>query len=102
VDSICRQSFQCGRAWGKAALFCLDFQEIVKSKGHGIVRSKFNLQRKIGNVDAAHSTALNRLWDMRQTGRYLEAEITFSDEDADSLLADVRGLIEKAHSRAQR
>lgn len=94
--------FSAAELAAKASLYCLSAsREVIKTKKHGIVKAHFNKQRHIGNVDDAHTTAFNRLWDLRQKGRYVEDDVAFDDDDADQLLHDVSLLIDAARKRAQ-
>jgi uncharacterized protein (UPF0332 family) len=85
----------------KASLFCLDLSgAIKKSKKHATIKAHFNVQRRIGNIDDEHSSALNRLWEFRQKARYVEEDVKFTEEDAEELLAHVGSLIAKSQYRA--
>ncbi len=93
--------FSAAELAAKASLFCLDLSgDVAKSKKHGVVKALFNKQRHVGNVDGAHTTAFNRLWELRQTGRYVQEVIAFTEVDADALLNDVAALISAARLRA--
>jgi uncharacterized protein (UPF0332 family) len=79
--------FSAAELAAKSLLFYHDSPGVVAgSKKHSLVRSRFNFHRHRGNVDASQCDALNRLWDLRQAGRYAERDISIDAEDAKSLL----------------
>ena len=85
----------------KASLLRLDDgQAIARSKKHSTVKAMFNRQRVIGNVEPEHTTALNRLWRIRQSGRYAEEITSIAPAEADELLRVVNEMLNAARERS--
>ena len=97
IDSLCSAS----ELSSKAYLLSTPDQQILKSKTHGVVRSKINIQRKLGNVEENHIEAFNKLWDRRNYARYLEGEIDISKEEAVEIIKNIEEFIEHVEARCK-
>lgn len=63
---------------------------------HGMISARYNMQAKLGNVEQAHSAALNKLASLRSKARYLNGEHGLNPERGAELLEVVREMIVQA------
>jgi uncharacterized protein (UPF0332 family) len=67
-----------------------------KTQTHKGVSIRFNRFADLGNVDPEYKKTFNRLYGARDRARYLKGDITIREEEARSMLHDVKGLIRRA------
>ena len=85
IDSLCSAS----ELTAKAYLLGSPDKTIMESKTHRIVASRINMHRKLGNLQGRHIEAFNRVWSIRDRVRYLEGELTFTEDEATLLLENL-------------
>lgn len=66
---------------------------------HGLIHSRYNLQAKLGNVDASHRNALNRLAGLRNPARYLTNDLDIAEEEAKTILQVVQDAVSFVNRR---
>ena len=66
---------------------------VAKTKKHGVVRSRYNLQAKLTNIPEEFAKALNRLESCRSSARYVENGRSMSSEELSEHLATVKEMI---------
>jgi len=89
VDNL----FSAVELLAKAALLSHD-REILTSKAHGVVHSKFNLWGKLGNTDLRYTSLLNRLSSLRSSSRYLKSAFNLSPEEALNMITVAEEMFE--------
>jgi uncharacterized protein (UPF0332 family) len=89
IDSLCSAS----ELTAKAYLLGSPNKTIMESKTHGIVASRANMHRKLGNLQGHHIEAFNKAWNIRGRARYLEGELTFTEQEAVDLLKNLEEFI---------
>lgn len=62
--------------------------KIMKTKTHGTIAAKFNLQGKLGNTDPRHVKLVNQLARLRKPARYLTGDFALTIGEAQEMLAD--------------
>lgn len=89
IDSLCSAS----ELTAKAYLLSSPDKTIIKSKRHGVVASKTNKHKKLGNLERHHVDAFNKVWSVRGKARYLEGELDINEKEANDLLENIEGFI---------
>jgi uncharacterized protein (UPF0332 family) len=102
VDALCSAS----ELTAKAYLLGSPDKTIMEAKSHGIVASRANAQRKLGNLQSHHVESFNKVWGLRTKARYLQGELDFSEAEAvdimntiDDFIADVQQRIDIASNK---
>lgn len=95
IDSLCSAS----ELTAKAYLLGFPDKTIMESKTHGVVASRANMHRKFGNLQGHHIEAFNKVWNIRGRARYLEGELTFTEDEAIDLLGNLDEFIGYVESR---
>jgi hypothetical protein len=72
-------------------------KRILESKSHGFTATRFNLQRRLGNVPAEFVDLLNRLSNLRPRARYGDGNVTSLSLDT----AEAQMLYDQAKRMAQ-
>jgi uncharacterized protein (UPF0332 family) len=67
-----------------------------QTQTHRGVSIRFNRFADLGNVDPEYKKTFNRLYGARDRARYLKGDIAIPEEEAHSMLHDVKGLIQRA------
>jgi HEPN domain-containing protein len=70
-----------------------------KSKKHGRIHSRYNLEAKLGNVKEQHRKSFNRLTELRASARYLDGALVMDAKEADELFSGVEDAIAFAEKR---
>ena len=70
-----------------------------RSKKHGRIHSRYNLEAKLGNVKEQHRKAFNRLTELRASARYLMDPLVIDVKQADLLFSGVQDAITFAEKR---
>lgn len=83
----------------KAELLSLPDPGLLKARKHNAVKSRLNRWARLGNVDTAHSSAFNRLTDLRSAAAYSMAEFSLDDEAANELHGAVVDLVQLVAAR---
>jgi len=78
IESLCSAS----ELTAKAYLLSAGGDSALKSKTHGVIASRTNMHRKLGNLDSSHVDVFNRVWGMRNNARYLEGELALTQAEA--------------------
>jgi hypothetical protein len=84
----------------KASMYSLPDGDLMKSKTHGVIVSKFNQRAKGGRVDPAQPKLLNRLVTMRNSARYATEDFSIEAADATAMMATADAM--RAHVEATR
>lgn len=69
--------------------------ELRGAKKHTRLHSVFNRFANMGNVDPDFQKAFNKLCNLRPNGRYLEANVDFTDDEAAEVLQIVQRMIDQ-------
>jgi uncharacterized protein (UPF0332 family) len=69
-----------------AKTYLLTVPGVQFGKSHGTIASRFNLERKAGRVHDSFSKLLNRLTDLRDSGRYLRGDFDLGPDEARSMM----------------
>jgi len=95
IDSLCSAS----ELTAKAYLLGSPDKTIMESKTHKVVASRANMHGKLGNLQSHHVAAFNKVWNIRSRARYLEGELSFTEEEAEELLKNLEEFIAYVESR---
>jgi uncharacterized protein (UPF0332 family) len=93
--------FSAAELTAKALLITTPIPGESSRMSHGRIHSRYNFQAKLGNVDAFHKDALNRLTDLRSSARYLNNTLDISKEEANSLVQAVQDAMSFVFRRIQ-
>jgi uncharacterized protein (UPF0332 family) len=80
-------------------LISLD-ENLLKSKKHTYISSKFNLRGKWGHTDPQYVKLLNRLQDLRGSARYLDKDFSLSTQEASNMLSTAEDMFEALSNSA--
>jgi HEPN domain len=67
-------------------------KDLLRSKKHTFISSRFNLSGKWGHTDPRYVKILNRLQDLRGPARYLDEDFTLSAEEASDMLGTAEDM----------
>lgn len=93
-------AFSATELLAKAEMLSVSEERLLGGVGHGTVRSFYNQWAALGNTEMRFAKLLNRLTDLRPTGRYLRGEFDLDAVEAARLLRDLKDLA--AHVEATR
>lgn len=82
----------------KAFLLGHPDKSITEARSHGVIHSKINMQRKLGNVNSNHIDTFNSLKSLRSSARYLQSEFTIQKGQVEEMLGDVKEFVENVSS----
>jgi uncharacterized protein (UPF0332 family) len=91
--------FSAAELTAKALLVTTPLPEENTKMGHGRIHSRYNLQAKLGNVDALHRNALNRLAALRNPARYLSTALDINEDEAKILVQAVEDAVSFVNKR---
>ena len=86
--------FSAAELMAKGVLLMDADKDLLKSKKHTFISSRFNLSGKWGHTDPRYVKLLNRLQDLRGSARYLDKEFTLSAEEASDMLGTAEDMFE--------
>jgi len=96
-SSLVDNLFSAAELAAKAELVQV-FWSLRKSRRHTAVHDQYNRYAKLGNVPCEFREVFNRLTQLRNRARYLEAELSLTEEEAESMLVVVKAMIESTLS----
>lgn len=85
----------------KTVLLLIPDQKFMKKTTHGGIQLRFNKFADLGNVEPKCREALNKLIGLRARARYLQGDVSISDEEIQGLLENVKKMIADASERIQ-
>jgi uncharacterized protein (UPF0332 family) len=92
--------FSAAELMAKGVLLMGADKNLLKSKKHTFISSKFNLSGKWGQTDPRYVKLLNRLQDLRGSARYLDKNFTLSAEEASDMLGTAEDMFEALSNSA--
>jgi len=93
--------FSAAELAAKALLLTTPLPNKNTKMSHGRIHSRYNLEAKLGNVNASHKDVLNRLATLRGSARYLNNELDLSESEAGALIEAVQDAISFVARRVQ-
>jgi uncharacterized protein (UPF0332 family) len=94
--------FSAAELTAKALLITAPLPGENTKLSHGRIHSRYNFQAKLGNIDASHKDALNRLAVLRGSARYLNNTLNLGEDEARLLIEEVRDAIAFVSRRVKR
>ena len=85
----------------KAYLLGRPDKSILEAKSHDMVHRKINAENKLGNIDANHVSAFNMLRNLRASARYLRAEFSITNEEANGYYDQVAAYVDSVSGRSE-
>ena len=86
--------FSATELMAKGNLLMIPDENLLKSKKHTYISSKFNLSGKWGHTDPRYVDLLNRLSKIRGPARYVHQEFLLSTEEASDMLDTAEDMFE--------
>lgn len=96
-SSLIDNLFSAAELAAKAELVQV-FWNLRESRKHTAVHDQYNRFARLGNVPCEFREVFNKLTKLRNRARYLEAEMSLTDKEAESMLAVVKAMIESTLS----
>ena len=72
---------------------------MLASKKHGVVHSRFNQWRHLGNTDPHYAALLNKLTDLRSSSRYLQGDSRLTHEEAKEMVGVAEDMFKDSVNR---
>jgi uncharacterized protein (UPF0332 family) len=94
--------FSAAELTAKALLITTPLPGENTNMRHGRIHSRYNFEAKLGNIDASHKDALNRLAALRGSARYLNNTLDIAESEASGLLRAVQDAISFVARRIQK
>ena len=69
-------------------------RQVLDTKSHGFIATRFNLQGKLGNVPADFVALLNRLTDLRPKARYGRKPLSAGTDEISTLCKQARAMLD--------
>jgi uncharacterized protein (UPF0332 family) len=85
--------FSAAELTAKALLLTTPIPGENTKMSHKRIHSRYNIEAKLGNVEASHKNALNRLAALRTSARYLNNALDLSESEAHTLIQAVEDAI---------
>jgi len=82
VDTL----FSATELMAKGFLLMLPDKTVLTGKSHGVISSRYNQWRKLGNADPRYVELLNRLSTLRYQARYLQKDLKLTVDEARNML----------------
>lgn len=95
VDNL----FSATELMAKGFLLMHPDQNVLTSKSHKIVFSKYNWWGKLGNTDPRYVSLLNDLSSLRGSARYLRRELTLKMDKARDMMAVAEQMFQTLHGQ---
>ena len=96
VDNL----FSAAELLARSVLLSAPDPKFREKATHKVIKSRYNQEYQLGNLDANHRAAFNKLSDLREGARYLKGDVSISEAEAQKLLDAVEDMIEDANRRA--
>ena len=93
--------FSAAELAAKAVLLLIADPIFAKKVKHGGIQHRYNKFADLGNVQQKYRDALNKLFGLRASARYLKGDIQLSEEEIKGLLESVKKMIDDATERIQ-
>ena len=84
---------------GAKGLLIMHDSDLLQSRKHGAVASRFNRWGHFGNTDPEFTRLLNRLQGLRDKGRYLHGEFALPADEAQQMLVVAGRLLDELAAR---
>lgn len=95
VDNL----FSAAELLARSILLSAPDPEFREKATHKAIKSRYNHEYQLGNLDVSHRAAFNKLSDLRGGARYLKGDVSISEAEAQELLDAVRDMMEDADCR---
>ena len=92
--------FSAAELVAKGVLLMDADKNLLKSKKHTFISSRFNLSGRWGHTDARYVKLLNHLQDLRGSARYLDKDFALSTEEASNMLGTAEDMFEALSNSA--
>lgn len=91
--------FSASELAAKAELLMISDPKFSKKTTHPDIKKRYNRFANLGNVEDRYCEALNKLTGLRARARYLQGEMPISREEIETLLENVKRMINEATER---
>ncbi len=95
VDNL----FSAAELLAKSILLSAPDPEFREKATHKVIKSRYNQEYQLGNLEGRHRAAFNKLSKLRVGARYLKGDVSISEAEAQELLDTVKDMIEDADRR---
>ena len=92
--------FSAAELLARSVLLSNPDPEFREKTSHKMIKSRYNQWFQLGDLDASHREAFNKLSDLRGGARYLRGDSSISESDAQRLLDTVGDMMDDARRRA--
>ena len=100
MRSFADNLFSASELMAKGILLMNPDEDLLRSKRHNFISSRFNLSGKWGHTDPRYVKLLNRLQNLRGSARYLDKDFSLSLEEAGDMLSTAEEMFETLRNSA--
>jgi HEPN domain-containing protein len=102
LRAFAENAFEAAELLAKAEILALPDAQLLKSKKHGAVASRFNRWAQLGNTDLQYAQLRNQLERLRGSARYLRGDFGLDQAQAEEMLSTLQEMRRHADEVAPR